>query len=185
MKAFQDLVRALRRVDESAIERHNNLVRHVNRLGTQQTSLVQRQQLDAMKEILAQAYGQASNYSNLIIVAGYVGFYSMWSSVRTEMPQGAMVTAGLLITISALFFVAFEIYKMIRMSLHFRVLVRLLHEGGASALERVQSEEQRFSLRLAKAWVVALVLTVVPGFAAAAILVVCFAQKLLGTGWAG
>lgn len=185
MKSIQDLVRALKAVDEAAVKRDNDLARHVNRLGTQQTSLIQRQQLDAMKEILAQAYGQASNYSNLIIVAGYVGFYSMWSSVRTEMPKGAMVAAGLLITVSALFFVAFEIYKMIRTSLHFRALAGLLQESGASALERVQSEEQKFSLRLTRAWVVALVFTVVPGFAAAAILIICFGQKLLGTGWAG
>lgn len=175
----------LRKVDENAGNRHKDLARHMNRLDSKQESLAQRQQLNALKEILAQAYGQASSYSNLIIIAGYVGFYSMWSSVRADMPQTAMLAAGLLVTVSALFFVAFEVYKMIRTSLHFRTLVKLLNEGGSFALGRAQSKEQEFSLQLAKGWVVALVFTVIPGFAAAAILIVCFGQKLVGATWAG
>lgn len=62
------------------------------------------------------------HYANTITLIGYGGFFALWASVAETMPSWLFATCGLLITISLIVFVLWEILRM-------RVISRLLKEA--------------------------------------------------------
>ncbi|MBN0315103.1 hypothetical protein JTM73_33150, partial [Pseudomonas aeruginosa] len=61
---------------------------------------------------------QASNYTNLIMVAGYAGLFGLWSTLVGRLPQWLYALCGLLALLSLLLFVSWEIIKMVWGSLY-------------------------------------------------------------------
>ena len=52
------------------------------------------------------------HYANLIILLGYGGFFALWSSLAGKMPRTSFGVAGLLMGISLLIFLLFEITRI-------------------------------------------------------------------------
>jgi TolA-binding protein len=61
----------------------NQLTREVNSLRQFQESAIQEKQIKAVLEILTRAQTGQMAYTNLIIVAGYAGFLTFWSSLSS------------------------------------------------------------------------------------------------------
>jgi ABC-type branched-subunit amino acid transport system permease subunit len=85
------------------------------------------------------------------------------------------------ITFSLVFFVFFEVTKMIVNSKSLTGLTKVLNappQDFDKRLAEQQKAEQRMSIRLLKFWVVILALTVLPGLVAAAVLLSSFGRQL-------
>jgi hypothetical protein len=74
---MNDFWRALANLEKQTVARHNQLVGHINRLNQEQAMAMQRKQIDILKEILTHAYDKSVAYTNIIIIAGYVGFFQV------------------------------------------------------------------------------------------------------------
>ncbi|WP_404397409.1 hypothetical protein [Idiomarina loihiensis] len=138
-----------------------------------------RQNIEATKEIVAHIYGKANSYSNLIIVAGYVGFFTLWSSIRPELPNWAVLSSGGLILTSLMIFIAFEFYKMTSISIQMHRISKRLDKPNMGTLDEIQDIQKRSSLNNAKAWIFTVIPTIVSGFLAGLILLYCFLIELL------
>ncbi len=165
---------------KALISSHKELVSHFNALSGRVAHMQQQSEISILESINAAQYDQAARYTSVIIVAGYAAFFAMWSSVKDDLSRVCVLWAGVLMMVSIVLFVGFEVSKMILMGIaHQRVMraaegVRAPHL--ASAIQDVIAVENRRILRL---WKWALVPTVVFGFGSAAILGWAFVDGLV------
>ncbi|MFU4332516.1 hypothetical protein ACM726_29895, partial [Pseudomonas aeruginosa] len=68
----------------------------------------------------------AFNYTNLILVAGYAGFFAFWSTLSEKVPTLLFSITGLLILISLVLFISWELIKMCWGALYMRKVDRIL-----------------------------------------------------------
>lgn len=76
-------------------------------------------QLEALRDyivkIQAEMFSEGARYNNLIIVAGYVGSFSLWSLVKNYLGPFATNWVGMLLGISLCTFVGWTVFNMLRM----------------------------------------------------------------------
>lgn len=178
---MNELWRALANLEKQTVDRHNQLVGHINRLSQEQVDAMQRKQIDILKEILTHAYDKSSAYTNIVIIAGYVAFFSLWKETKIFLPSKAALAAVLLMLTSALLFVLYEVFKMVSGSVYFRNIGKEIEniKDPKEFIEKVQKGQQKLSTLNFKIWYLVLIPTVTTGFSGAGILVYYFVKGLL------
>lgn len=175
-----DFINLLRRVEEESIRRDKEIIKKVDFLVNYHNQEVRRQVTDVMKELITHSYSKASTYTNVVIVAGYVVFFTIWNSLKTSLSPFLALTSALCLTLSAVIFVLFEVYKMISTSVHIRKLSKLLNQEDP---QKIIADSKREILKVErigfKVWLIALLPTVVFGLAGASILLYGFLSNLI------
>lgn len=121
----------------------------------------------------------ATNYTNLILVAGYAGFFGFWSTIVSRLPQWVYAISGLLALVSLLLFVSWEITKMV---LSYRRLngnnetIKQITRGDKPLL-MLEAAMNLHSIKMNKLWKWFLIPTVVTGISAALLLVSTFVYQ--------
>jgi hypothetical protein len=159
----------------------NQLTREVNSLRQFQESAIQEKQIKAVLEILTRAQTGQMAYTNLIIVAGYAGFLTFWSSLRNNLPPVLYAVSGLLIVLSLLCFISWETTKMILSAVYLRKSEMQLTSSGLSGVDiitKLQQDNSIFDRRVYKLWFWFLIPTVVFGLSSSLCLVGFFIYKL-------
>jgi hypothetical protein len=80
-------------------------------------------------EIQSELFDKASAYSNLIMVGGYAGTFTVWANTRSQLPAKANILIALLLGVSLAVFVCYQVYKMATHVRHFRRVRVLLRDG--------------------------------------------------------
>ena len=141
------------------------------------------QRIDIMIKVASALYDKAVAYTNVIILAGYAAFFTVWSTMKAKMSHREMLVAAFCITFSLVFFVFWEVTKMIVNSKSLTGLLNVLKAPPQEFDQRLaeqQKADQRLNIRLLRFWIVILVFTVVPGLIAAAVLLWSFGRQLWG-----
>ena len=74
------LLQRIKDLDTASVKRDNELAREVGRISQQQSVAVQKEALSLLKELLAHSSSRATAYTNVIVIAGYVAFFTMWAA---------------------------------------------------------------------------------------------------------
>jgi hypothetical protein len=69
-------------------------------------------QLTRANEIYERYNTENIHYANVVILLGYGGFFALWSSLAGKMSRGLFGAAGLLMGVSLLIFLVFEVSKI-------------------------------------------------------------------------
>lgn len=104
------------------VAKHNKLAEAFELMAReQQKALAQQQRINAQEAIkqfretlirvTAETYSAASNYSNIVGIAGYAAFFTIWSGLRDKLSVWSVCGSALFIGLSASIFVMFEIFK--------------------------------------------------------------------------
>jgi hypothetical protein len=165
-------------MEQRCTDRHNELAEHINRINHEQAKVQVEQNIEIIKEIVSHTYDKANAYSNLIIAAGYVGFFTLWTSLKKDLPDWAILASGTLILLSMMTFIGFEIYKMISGAVHMHKVTNRLQSPTMDALMQIQELEQQANLRNARVWIYTVIPTVISGFLAGFVLLFCFLASL-------
>lgn len=138
--------------------------------------MVDKDLLNAQKELTAHTFSQAQAYTNLVLVAGYAGFFAIWSFIKTDMSRAQIFWSGLLITLSLTTFMVWEIYASFCRSKSLLGLARAVNdpENFLAHLHSHKADEQNRVIRHGRAWAVAFAFTVLTGFSAIGILLWAF-----------
>lgn len=171
--------RDIQDMERRSVNRLNDLAAHVNRIGQQQAKMMTNENLNAIKEVVSHSYGKANSYSNVIIAAGYVGFFTLLGNVKSYLPLWAVLVSGALILTSVLIFIGFELFKMISISIQIHKITKRIQVPNMQNIEQIQLIEREYALRNAKVWVFTIVPTVVTGFSAGLILLFCFLTEFI------
>jgi hypothetical protein len=66
--------------------------------------------IQKQKEVVISSYEQAKSYSNIIMMGGYAGLFTLWNFTKLYLACWQVMIVGLLSLVSILTFVLFEIY---------------------------------------------------------------------------
>ena len=108
----------------------------------------------AQKEILAFAYNSAAAYTNVILGAGYVGYFATWAFLRDRLTPLTELWSALLVLASLLSFILFEVYKSFYLSQSLLSLQRAVQDP-AHFMQRIQEYErdrQARDIRMGRIW---------------------------------
>lgn len=128
-------------------------------------------------------YDKASAYANLIVVAGYAGFFGLWSLTQPYVSKQSALWAALFMGASMVIFVFFEIAKMVIATVvtkHASETFLNFREDAYPAdkynrqVEVFKAVNARWNLWLARYWPWALIPTIALGAVGAGILLFSF-----------
>jgi hypothetical protein len=89
---------------------HNELPHNASK---QEQELIANQIAEAQQKLITVSYDKAATYTTVIIFGGYAGFFATWQLTKDYLTKPQALWSGLLILISLLSFVLFEVIKMI------------------------------------------------------------------------
>lgn len=75
---------------------------------------------------------------NVVIIAGYAIFFSVWNFVAPVPTPILMLLSGFLVILSATLFVAYKVYGMIARPLYFRRLAKNLENNKVDPDQRIE-----------------------------------------------
>lgn len=143
--------------------------------------------VDSQIRIITGAYNQASAYTNLIIIAGYAGFFALWQMTKDYLGRKQTLFSALLMLFSVLIFMLFEVYKA-----HYSSRVLRDYQNAVQNREETttlpelvekmkgfEQVEQRAALRFVTLWHATFWATTITGVGAGLILGVAFVHRLL------
>jgi hypothetical protein len=143
------------------------LGRRVANLQEFQAAVQYDKQIKAAQELTTQLQSNANTYTNLVLVAGYAGFFTFWATLSKALPPWLYLLTGFLIISSLLAFIGWEVTKMVWGTLHLNAVQKnLTGKAGPEVLAQFQNSLQQFARASNRVWVWFLVPTVVFGFGA-------------------
>ena len=66
---------------------------------------------NAQKELLAHSYGHAQAYTTVVLLAGYAGFFAVWTFLKQDLSKEQVFSSGLLIALSLSSYIIWEVYQ--------------------------------------------------------------------------
>ncbi len=145
----------------------------------------QRQQderVDVFVKMASVLYDKAAAYTNVVVVAGYVAFFTVWGNMKELLSAREMLLSALSVTCSLVVFVLWEIVSMIIHAITNLGLMRVVNAPAQEFEEKLQAYQkamERLHIRTIPVWYVILFLTVVPGLLGAAVLLRSFVRQVV------
>ena len=91
----------------------SNLAELIQAAAKEEQARVAREIAEAQQKLLTMSYDKAASYTTVIIFGGYAGFFAIWQLTKDYLSKPQALWSALLILISLLAFVLFEVSKMI------------------------------------------------------------------------
>lgn len=137
--------------------------------------------LERAVEVHAKLFDRASAYTRGVVAVGYAAILGAWGFAKGWMPAAAHALAGLLLIVSVLVFVLWEVYVNVALGLHYASLGERLAGDPAAAPRLVVELENKWARGNARrfaAWKLCLIATVVTGLLGALIIAGCAIRYL-------
>jgi hypothetical protein len=100
-------------------------------------------------EIQSKLYDKTTAYTNLVMLGGYAGSFTLWSYTKQQLPPRANIIVALTLGMSLVGFVLYQVYKIAMQIKHFTFVRYLLSPNRTLAeffdeynrLEKVEAEQ--------------------------------------------
>lgn len=157
----------------------NHLGQHMDQFQNFKNRYEMDKQIEAVQQLNDKLIAASVNYTNLILVAGYAGFFAFWSTLSGKVPTLLFSITGLLILTSLVLFISWELIKMCWGALHMRKVSRILAgQKGPRVIAQYDAAQVDFQRRSNRVWVFFLIPTIITGLGAACGLIGYFAYDL-------
>ncbi len=171
---------AIASIDEACVKGHNELAKILNQLSAYNAKVQQQAQIDTLKELITHSYSSAATYTNFIIVAGYVAFFTVWKSMKPDLGKILMLSSCLSVLISVVLFIISEIHKMLATSRFHRVFFEKIKvELPSSFVDDYKKEAQAHERAMFRWWLALFVPTLLLGLLGGGLLLYAFADSLI------
>ena len=114
-------------------------------------------------------YDKSASYTNLVMAAGYAAYFAMWSNTVSLISHCLARTSAILMLISLMVFIFWEVAKMVLIGLNNKNLAKValapFNEFDA-LLQAHQIKEHTLNARLAIAWPLVLIIAIPTAFIA-------------------
>jgi hypothetical protein len=155
----------------------------VNDLRRFQANVEYDKQVQTALEMMSRLQTSNASYTNLILAAGYAAFFAFWSTLKSDMPTRLYAISGLLMVLSLMLFITWEIIKMIWTTLALRNVEGKLTSRSSEPdiMAKFQREINSFERQIGRLWIYFLLPTIICGIASGLCLVGFFVWKLAST----
>jgi len=142
---------------------------------------------DTQIKLLTAVFDKSTAYTNLMIIAGYAGFFSLWQITKDYLSKPQVLWSALLVFISLISFVLFEVTKMIVIQQDISSKAKALQlpevrqnpQVLVKRLEEIGNTHERINFKFMRYWVVTMVVTLSCGLSGAGILAFAFISGLI------
>ncbi len=145
-----------------------NLAEVIQYIAKQQQETLAAQITEVQTKLVTVSYDKAAAYTTVIVFGGYAGFFAIWQLAKDHLSKDQALWSALLILISLLTFVLFELTKMVLVS---RTLIRKMavlqapevrHDPQRllQALQELEGKQQPSVRLFLRFWVFVLVVAV-------------------------
>lgn len=136
-------------------------------------------QVEALIQLQEKQMTSQASYTNLIMVAGYAGYFAFWSTLVAKIPQWIFALCGLLMTVSLTLFIAWEIIKAFWTGRYFHQVQAILGKPrGLKTPAELQAVATKFAAKGRRWWIWFFATSVITGLSAATVLIIYFAVEL-------
>jgi hypothetical protein len=136
--------------------------------------------IENLSKIISSHFERLQSYSKVVIGLAYAALLAIWTGARQTLSQKQLVGSALLIVISIVLYVAFEIGQMLLYQwMHWKWTQAARVKLPRPALQEYIALEGRIQPRLYLSWYITFILCVITGFGAACILIYAFCHRLL------
>lgn len=115
----------------------------------------------------------SSGYNQIVVLAGYAGFFAIWSATAIELPQWLVLLSGALMGFSLIVYVGWTVSGMILMRSSMQQMMDEIAKGPEGFLARVQKAEAKIVIarnRFLRFWKPVMWAAGVPALVAATLL---------------
>jgi hypothetical protein len=166
---------------------HSNLQEALQAAAKREEERVAAEILDTQIKIVTATFNQAAAYTNLILLGGYAGFFGLWQLTKDYLSRDQALWSALLVLISLLFFILFEVIKMVLITKVTLKKARVLQSPGAMstptrALASLKDLESSFEHSMGpfmRFWGATVFICLVTAITAAGILAYAFVSGLV------
>ena len=135
---------------------------------------------EAQKDLLESTFSKAMAYTNTVILAGYASFFGIWNFTKPQLTNNQILWSAVLMSVSLIAFVLFEIYGMFYRSKSLLGLANVVNNQetfNKKLLEHKEKEQTR-SIVHGRIWLFVFPVSVISGVSAAGILLWAFIAQL-------
>lgn len=158
--------KVIQRMQQRCARQSQDIYNHINSIYREQSLNHQISAIENQKQLLAHLYQRSSAYTQLIIVAGYASFFTVWQLTKSYLSKPVVMFTGICILLSVSVFVLYEVWKMISNALLLRSLSILLEKNEVPEVDRLSILKRtytEFSLRDSRVWLCSLIPTLLFG----------------------
>lgn len=165
---------------ENAVE---SVVTEINDIKRFQQDCERDKNIAMMMQMAEKQMTHSTSYTNLILVAGYAGYFAFWSTLVTKLPSWLYALSGLLALLSLLLFISWEVIKMTWGTVHLNRINKMIIKTvrGPNALQIIDAASSLQNVRINKLWLWFLVPTLMFGIGAGLLLLGYFAFEIWKT----
>jgi hypothetical protein len=132
--------------------------------------------------ILSALYDRAASYTNLILAAGYAGFFAVWSTMKDTLTTTESLIAALSVTFSLAVFVFWEVGVMVWAAKDLGAVQQALNAPPGKfekLIEQAKLSQEKRAVAVRRMWFVILLATIVPGLVGTGVLMYSFVCQLV------
>ena len=131
-----------------------------------------RERLDASVRVYSRLYERASAYTKGVVAVGYASAFAVWAFVKDLMSPAAHAVSGILLIVSVVTFVLWEVFENINMHSHFDQASEKLRGddpvAAVKAIDEYEAELQAEAFAGARLWKMVVIVTLGTALAAVA-----------------
>ncbi len=168
---------------EQVADAVNSLAEEIKEIKKFQQDCERDKDIAMMMQMAEKQMTQATSYTNLILVAGYAGYFAFWSTLVTKLPSWLYALCGLLALLSLLLFISWEVIKMTWGTVHLNRINKMILKTvrGPNLLQIIDAASSSHNVRINKLWLWFLVPTLAFGIGAGLLLSGYFAVEVWKT----
>jgi hypothetical protein len=165
---------------EQVTESVNTLIDEVEKIKRFQVACEQDKSIAMLMQLNEKQMSHATNYTNLILVAGYAGFFGFWTTLSGRLPGKVYALTGLLALLSLILFIGWEVVKMVWTNVHLRHTNTILTDPKTKGkhAQLWEASTALYSVNVHRVWLCFLVPTLITGLGAGTLLLGCFGVQL-------
>lgn len=142
--------------------------------------------IETQVKVLSALFDKSAAYTNLMILAGYAGYFGLWQLTKEFLTKQYALWSALLILCSLVTFVFFEVVKMLIIHHNISAKARILKspevQRSPMALQKafvdIGAVHERVGLHFIRFWLVCLVVIISTAMAGTGILAYSFVSGL-------
>lgn len=146
--------------------------------------------VDAQVKIITATFDKAVAYTNIMIAAGYAGYFGLWQFTKDLLSRQQALWSALLVLVSLVSFILFEVAQMIVITRSVQRKIQLSQqpdmtgnpEGILQRLHNVESAQQGTTSTIMRFWMPSVLVSIGTALIGAGILAWAFVSGLLNSG---
>ncbi|WP_323909814.1 hypothetical protein [Aeromonas caviae] len=134
--------------------------------------------ISEMKEIYSSSWSAAATYTNVIILAGYAGYFGLLSTLKDYVSPLGLLLSGFFMALSLAFFVFHEVFRMAFVGVQYNKIFKDLEEGD-NIFEKMKDNVQKYNVITSRVWLFAFCPTVLFGLIGVGSVIYSFCKSLV------